>query len=328
MAGMFAVVAETKDGAARKIAFELLGEARRLAEATGGGAVGAIVLGPLAAGEADRLAQHGADRIYQVEGDALSAYAPEAWAEGVKLAVERAKPDTLLIGASALGKDLAPRVAARLRVGLASDCVGFDIEGGQLLARRPIFAAKATGRVAWNAARPRVAGVRPNTFTPPAPDVSRKAEVETIALGAVKTRARVVGQEKSEGGMLDVTEADIIVSGGRAMQGPENFEILRKLCKVLGASLGASRAAVDAGWIDHSHQVGQTGKVVNPTLYFAVGISGAIQHLVGMSSSRTIVAINKDKEAPIFKVATYGIVGDLFQVVPALTAELSKALKE
>src|SRR5204862_3247695 len=152
--------------------------------------------------------------------------------------------------------------------------------------------------------------------------------VETIALGDVKVRARVVGFEASEGEMADLTEATIIVSGGRAMQGPENFELLRKLGKVLGATLGASRAAVDAGWIDHSHQVGQTGKVVNPTVYFAIGISGAIQHMAGMSSSKTIVAINKDKDAPIFKIASYGIVGDLYQVVPAPTEEIEKALKE
>jgi electron transfer flavoprotein alpha subunit len=173
-----------------------------------------------------------------------------------------------------------------------------------------------------------MATVRPNTFTPMEPDQSRIAEVEKVPQPLVKPRARVVGFEKSEGEMLDLTEANIIVSGGRAMQGPENFEILRKLCKVLGATLGASRAAVDAGWIDHSHQVGQTGKVVNPTVYFAIGISGAIQHLAGMSSSRTIVAINKDKDAPIFKVASYGIVGDLYQVVPLLTEEFRKSLKE
>ncbi|MGH7682059.1 MAG: electron transfer flavoprotein subunit alpha/FixB family protein [Candidatus Eiseniibacteriota bacterium] len=290
--------------------------------------VGAIVLGALAAGEADRLAQPGADAVYQVEGAALSGYAPEAIAEGIRLAVEKAKPDVLLMGATAHGKDLAPRVAARLRAGLASDCVGFEWKDGALVARRPIFAGKAFARVAFSNARPQVASVRPNTFTPMAPDASRKAAVEAIALGDTKVRARVVGFEKSEGETLDLTEANIIVSGGRAMQGPENFELLRQLCKVLGATLGASRAAVDAGWIDHSYQVGQTGKVVNPSVYFAIGISGAIQHMAGMSSSKTVVAINKDKDAPIFKIASFGIVGDLYQVVPALTEEFAKVLKE
>jgi electron transfer flavoprotein alpha subunit len=173
-----------------------------------------------------------------------------------------------------------------------------------------------------------MATVRPNTFRPRDPDASRKAAAESVTPGQVKVRARVAGLEAGEAEVADLTEADIIVSGGRAMQGPENFEILRKLCKALGATLGASRAAVDAGWIDHSHQVGQTGKVVNPTLYFAIGISGAIQHLAGMSSSKTIVAINKDKEAPIFKIASYGIVGDLYQIVPALTEEVEKIRKE
>ena len=323
----FAVVAELKDGAARKITFEMLAEARRLAEASGSGTVALVALGPLASGEAERLASQGADTILHVEGP-LSGYASEAYAEGVTLAVERAKPDTLLIGATSQGKDLAPRVAGRLRVGLASDCTGFELKDGELVARRPIFAGKAFAKVAWSKARPRIATVRPNTFAPLPPDPARKAQVEKLTLAKVETRARVVGFEKSEGEMLDLTEANIIVSGGRAMQGPENFELLRKLCKVLGATLGASRAAVDAGWIDHSHQVGQTGKVVNPTVYFAIGISGAIQHLAGMSSSRTIVAINKDKDAPIFKVASYGIVGDLYQVVPLLTEEFQKALKE
>ena len=325
---MIAIVAETKDGSVRKISLEMLAEARRLAQAQGGQTVGAIVLGGLAEGEADRLARHGADTVYVAEGASLAVYAPEAWAEGVRLAVEKAKPDVLLVGATAHGKDLAPRVSARLRVGLASDCVGFEWKDGALIARRPIFAGKAFARVAWSAARPQVASVRPNTFTPAEPDASRKAAVERIAVGDVKTRARVVGFEKSEGEMVDLTEANIIVSGGRAMQGPENFELLRKLCKVLGATLGASRAAVDAGWIDHSHQVGQTGKVVNPSVYFAIGISGAIQHMAGMSSSKTIVAINKDKEAPIFKIASFGIVGDLYQVVPALTEEFAKVLQE
>ncbi len=328
MAAPFAVLAETKDGAVRKIALEMLAEARRLVQADGGGSVHAIVLGPLQAGEVERLAHHGADRVCHVEGEPLTTYATEAFAEGIRTAVGRVQPDTLFIGATSQGKDLAPRAAARLRVGLASDCVGFDLENGELIARRPIFAGKAFGRVLWNQARPRMATVRPNTFAPLTPDESRRTEVDHVVLGSVNVRARVTGFEKSEGEMLDLTEANIIVSGGRAMQGPENFEILRKLCKVLGATLGASRAAVDAGWIDHSHQVGQTGKVVNPTLYFAIGISGAIQHLAGMSSSRTIVAINKDRDAPIFKIATYGIIGDLYEIVPILTEELQKALKE
>ncbi|HXL14803.1 MAG TPA: electron transfer flavoprotein subunit alpha/FixB family protein [Methylomirabilota bacterium] len=324
----FAVLAELKDGVARKTTLEMLAEARRLADASGSGTVAIVALGPLGSDEAARLASHGADRIVHVEGESLAVYASEAYAAGVKAAVERLSPDTLFLGATSQGKDLAPRVSGRLRVGLASDCTGFELKDGDLVARRPIFAGKAFGKVAWSAARPRLATIRPNTFTPLEPDASRKASVEKVALPEVNARARVVGFEKSEGEMLDLTEANIIVSGGRAMQGPENFEILRKLCKVLGATLGASRAAVDAGWIDHSHQVGQTGKVVNPTVYFAVGISGAIQHLAGMSSSRTIVAINKDKDAPIFKVASYGIVGDLYQVVPLLTEEFRKALKE
>ncbi len=325
---MIAVVAETKDGTARKITLEMLAESRRLAAARGNAPVTVIALGPLADGEPDRMAHHGADRVIQVEGAALSSYAPEAWAEGVRLGVESARPDVLLIGATAHGKDLAPRVSARLRVGLASDCVGFEWNGGGLVARRPIYAGKAFARVSWSAARPQIASVRPNSFTPAAPDTSRKGTVEKVSLPEVRVRARVVGFEQSEGEMADLTEANIIVSGGRAMQGPENFEILRKLCKALGATLGASRAAVDAGWIDHSHQVGQTGKVVNPTVYFAVGISGAIQHMAGMSSSKTIIAINKDKEAPIFKIASYGIVGDLYQIVPALTEEVERVMKE
>jgi len=326
MAG-YAVVAELKEGSARKVTLEMLAEARRLA-GDSGGEVAVIALGALAPGEVERLASYGADTVVHVEGESLSQYATEAYAAGVKAAVDRAKPGTLFLGATAHGKDLAPRVSARLRVGHASDCTGFELKNGDLIARRPIFAGKAFAKVAWSAARPRMATVRPNTFTPMEPDQSRIAEVEKVPMPDLKPRARVVGFEKSEGEMLDLTEANIIVSGGRAMQGPENFEILRKLCSVLGATLGASRAAVDAGWIDHSHQVGQTGKVVNPTVYFAVGISGAIQHLAGMSSSRTIVAINKDKDAPIFKIASYGIVGDLYQVVPLLTEEFRKALKE
>jgi electron transfer flavoprotein alpha subunit len=198
---MIAVVAETKDGSARKITLEMLAEARRLAQAKGRDRVGVIVLGALAAGEADRLAQQGADAVYHVEGDALSVYAPEAYAEGVRLGVEKAKPDVLFIGATAHGKDLAPRVAARLRVGLASDCVGFEWKDG-LIARRPIFAGKAFARVGFSSARPQVASIRPNTFTPTAADASRKAAVETIPLAEVKVRARVTGFERAPASLL------------------------------------------------------------------------------------------------------------------------------
>jgi len=321
------VVAETKSGAVRKTTLEALAESRRLA-AEAGGTVGAALIGPAGASEAERLAQHGADLVLRVDDPALEGYAPESYAAAVAAAVRAASPEVLLFAATAQGRDLAPRAAARLHAGLASDCVGFSWADGALVARRPVFAGKALATVAFGKARPQIASVRPNTFTPLAPDAGRKAVVEQIPLGDVTVRARVVGFEASEGEVADLTEANIIVSGGRAMGGPENFELLRKLCKVLGATLGASRAAVDAGWIDHSHQVGQTGKVVNPTLYFAIGISGAIQHMAGMSSSRTIVAINKDKDAPIFKIASYGIVGDLYLVVPALTMELEKVLKE
>jgi electron transfer flavoprotein alpha subunit len=323
-----AIVAETKGGTVRKIALEMLAEARRLA-GEAGGTVGAIVIGPASAGEAERLAQHGADRVVHVTGSALESYAPEAYAEAVKAAVAALSPEVLFFGATAQGRDLSARAAARMDAGLASDCVGFEWKDGGLVARRPIFAGKAFARVAYGPARPQVASVRPNTYPAAAADAGRSAAVESLALGdGVKVRARVASFEATEGGVADLTEANIIVSGGRAMGGPDNFELLRKLCKVLGATLGASRAAVDAGWIDHSYQVGQTGKVVNPTLYLAVGISGAIQHLAGMSSARTIVAINKDKEAPIFKVATYGVVGDLYQIVPALTEEFAKLLRE
>jgi electron transfer flavoprotein alpha subunit len=328
-----AVVAETKRGpnleerTIRPITLEILSEARRLADAAGG-SVGAVVIGPAKAGEPERLAKHGADRVVHVEGAPLESYAPEAYAEAVKRAVEALSPEALFFGATGQGKDLAPRAAARLKAGLASDCVGFEWQNGGLVARRPVFAGKAFAKVGFGPARPQIATVRPNTYKPSAEDAGRNAPVEKIALGDVKVRAHVAAFEATEGGVADLTEASIIVSGGRAMQGPDNFELLRRLCKPLGATLGASRAAVDAGWIDHSHQVGQTGKVVNPSLYIAVGISGAIQHMAGMSSSKIIVAINKDKEAPIFKIASYGIVGDLYQIVPALTEEFEKLLKE
>jgi electron transfer flavoprotein alpha subunit len=225
-----------------------------------------------------------------------------------------------------MGRDLLPRVAARLGVGLAQDCIEMRIvEGQQLECVRPIYAGKAYARVRPTMV-PAMATLRPNVFSLGAADTARGAETETFTpeLSAEQIHASVKETKASSGQKVELTEANIIVSGGRGVKGPENFPMIEQLADALGGALGASRAAVDAGWIDHQHQVGQTGKTVSPTLYVACGISGAIQHLAGMSSSKYIVAINKDPEAPIFNVADYGIVGDIFAVVPALTEAVKK----
>jgi electron transfer flavoprotein alpha subunit len=212
-------------------------------------------------------------------------------------------------------------------VGLASDCTALEIADGRLLATRPIFAGKALAKVKLNS-DPQMATVRPNVLAEPEPDAGAAAAVESMAPRAEGVRAKVVGIAGAGEGEIDVAEAEIIVSGGRGVAGPEGFVPVRSLAKTLGAAVGASRAAVDAGWIEHSHQVGQTGKTVTPNLYIACGVSGAIQHLAGMKTSKVIVAVNKDPEAPIFKIANYGIVGDLFEVVPLLEKEFKTLLSE
>jgi electron transfer flavoprotein alpha subunit len=237
------------------------------------------------------------------------------------------QPALVLLGATTTGKDLAPRLAARLAVGLASDCTGFAVENGQLRITRPIYAGKAIATVE-ETQKPYMVTARPNVFAAPEPDTSLKATTETIPGDTGEIRAKVVEMIKEAGERVELTEADIVVSGGRGLKAPENFAMIEELAKVLGAAVGASRAAVDAGWKDHSYQVGQTGKVVTPTLYIACGISGAIQHLAGMKTSKYIVAVNKDPDAPIFKVADYGIVADVFRVVPVLTEEFKKMKAE
>jgi electron transfer flavoprotein alpha subunit len=223
-----------------------------------------------------------------------------------------------------MGKDVAPRLAARRKVGLLSDVMSLEVEGGRLVATRLVYSGKARATVTADpTASLQIATPRPNVF-PASKGAAGAGEVVALDF-AVTIRAKVVKMETAEAGEIDVAEADKIVSGGRGIKGPENWPVLRALCHEMGAALGASRAAVDAGWIGHEHQVGQTGKVVSPTLYVACGISGAIQHMAGMGSSKVIVAINKDADAPIFKVATYGIVGDMFQIVPALTEAVKKA---
>jgi electron transfer flavoprotein alpha subunit len=320
------VIAEQRGGALKAVAFEMLGAGAELA-AVLGGSVEAALLG-VAPGElSDALAQHGAAKVYVAEDASLATYSAEGYAHAMAAIIDQAGPAVVLIGATAMGKDLAPRLAARLGVGLASECVALEIDGGRLLATRPIFAGKALVKVKLNG-DPQMATVRPNVLAAPEPDAAATAVVESVAVTAGEIGAKVVEIAGAAEGDIDVAEADVIVSGGRGVAGPEGFAPIQDLAKTLGAAVGASRAAVDAGWIEHAHQVGQTGKTVTPNLYIACGISGAIQHLAGMKTSKAIVAVNKDPEAPIFKLANYGIVGDLFEVVPLLEKEFEALLSE
>jgi len=314
------VFAERRDGKVKRPSLEALGVARVAADLSGG-AVHALAFGPRASDAAAELGAHGADRLLAVEAPHTELYAAEEYAATLAEAARRIDPIAILLPATAMGRDLAARSAARLQTACASDLVEVRIESdGTLRGKRPVYSGKAFANVALRG-RPAVATLRPNVFPVPPPRDGVSAEVEHVepALGPDRLRVRVVRVEAAEQHDLDVAEATIVVSGGRGLKGPENFSLIRELAAALGGAVGASRAVVDAGWVPHSYQVGQTGKVVSPALYVACGISGAVQHLAGMSSSKLIVAINKDPEAPIFKIADYGIVGDLFDVVPALT---------
>ena len=316
---------EQRDGSIRRASLEALSEARRQG-ASAGLQVCAVLVGHGVAGKAAELGKHGAATVYVADEAPLAHYSSEGYAQAAKLAVERCQPDAVFIAGTAMGRDLSGRLAARLGVGCLADVTQIRVENGAFVAVRPVYSGKAMATVAGGSQKPVVVTLRPNVF--PAEAVGGEAAVETLPPIGTPIRAVVREVAAAGGGELDVAEADTIVAGGRGMKGPENFGLLHDLAQAIGGAVGASRAAVDAGWIEHSHQVGQTGKVVSPSLYVACGISGAIQHLAGMSSSKVIVAINKDAEAPIFKVADYGIVGDLFQVVPALTAEVKKLKAE
>jgi electron transfer flavoprotein alpha subunit len=324
MANVLAVV-EARDGALRRISEEVVTAAKGVADAVGG-EVHALLVGPAGADAgADALGRFGAAKVYVATGDGLDSYVPDVFAATVAGHAKQGGYFAVLFGASVQGRDLGPRVAAKLDVPLAGDATGLDVEDGELVITRPVYAGRAFAKVSIEA-EPRLVSIRPNTFRPK--EAAAAGAVETMAAvgDAADSRVKVREVKAASGDRLDVGEAPMVVAGGRGMKTPENWNLLEELCTALGpaAALGASRAVVDAGWRPHSEQVGQTGKTVSPQLYFAVGISGAMQHLAGMRSARTIVAINKDPDAPIFKVADYGIVGDMNEVLPKLTEEIRK----
>jgi len=320
---------EQRNGQIRKVSLELLSEGRKLADQTGEPLVG-VVLGENVAGLAEQIAGYGADKVIIAEDAKLTDYTTGAYTSVLNQLIRKEEPQAVLLGNTAIGKDLAPRLAQRIGVGLASDCTGIEVDPEKFFTfKRPIYAGKAFAFVGTES-RPVLATIRPNTFPVAQPDASRQAEVVKAEVGIDPADLRAIVKEVAIAASKrpELTEANIIVSGGRGMKGPENYVILEELADVIGAAVGASRAAVDAGWREHKYQVGQTGKTVSPTLYIACGISGAIQHLAGMGSSKVIVAINKDPEANIFNVADYGIVGDLFEVVPLLTQEFKKLIQD
>ena len=315
-------VLEQRDGSLRKVSLEVLTGARRLADALGG-KVEALVLAAGAVQGTDQAGAYGADSITTATNAGFARYAPEGYGRAIADHVKAGGYGAVVFAATATGKDLAPRVAARLGAAFASEVTELSVEGGAVVASRPVLAGKALLKVKAGGS-PVVVSLRPNVFTPA--QNLKAATAQAVAVPGDAGRVLVKEIKAAPAGSLDVAEAPIVVSGGRGLKEPANFALIEKLVQAFGgrAALGASRAVVDAGWRPHGDQVGQTGKTVSPSLYIAVGISGAIQHLAGMRTAKCIVAINKDKDAPIFKVADYGIVGDLFEIVPKLTEEIGK----
>lgn len=322
------IIAEQREGKLKKVSFELLTIGRKLASKTGE-PLAAILLGHGVEKLAGELEAFGPEKIFICDDETLKDYSNEGYTKVIADLVKAHQPSILLGGATAQGKDLLPRVATRLQTGLASDCVGLEMsQEGLLTAKRPMYAGKVLVDTVTPKAKPQMAALRPNVVEIENPDEPQKAEIEKVKVEVKPDDLRAVIKEvlKTAGEKVDLTEASVIVSGGRGMKSGENFKILEELASALGeeVAVGASRSAVDSGFAPHDIQVGQTGKVVNPSLYVACGISGAIQHLAGMRTSKCIVAINKDPEAPIFQVADFGIVADLFVAVPLLTEEIKK----
>jgi len=316
--------AEQRDGKLKKAVCEVVSAARMIADQTQGEVI-AVVIGDAVEGIAEGLSKYGAHRILTVSDPKLKFYSPTAYAKILAEIATQEQASVVMMSATAMGKDCAPRVAVKLKAGYAADCTALHIENGELIATRPVYAGKALIDVKFNS-QVKVLTLRPNVFPVKTYD-GQQATMKAVSIPLTDSDFSACTVDVLQGsGKLDVAEADIIVTGGRGLKAPENFAMIEELANVLGAAVGASRAVVDAGWRPHEEQVGQTGKTVAPSLYIAVGVSGAIQHVAGMSSSKYIVAINKDKDAPIFQIADYGIVGDAFEIVPALTQELKKQL--
>lgn len=321
---------EQLNGQASSISWEMMGEGRKLADRRGS-MLTACVLGHEVESLAREAIAYGADRVFLVDDPTLKVYRTDPYARALVELVKKYKPEIFLLGASTRGRDLAGAVATYLYTGLTADCTGLEIEEGSnlLLQIRPAFGGNIMATIKCPNHRPQMATVRHHVFEMPAPDHTRAGQIirekPVLLEEQIATKVLDLIVEKNE---VNLADARIIVSGGRGLKGPEGFTLLHELAEVLGGAVGASRAAVDAGWISYAHQVGQTGRTVRPDLYIACGISGAIQHQAGMRTSKVIVAINKDPEAPIFQIADYGIVGDLFTVVPALTRALKRRLNK
>lgn len=314
------VYIETEEGSPKSVGFELLNPGRRMADALGVKLV-AVVLGEDVEDVARQAVVYGADQVLLVQGPEYRVYQSDVQTRTMVELIGRYQPDIVLYGATNNGRDVGPRVACALKTGLTADCTGLDIDQQGLLAStRPAFGGNLMATISCPNTKPQMSTVRPGVFKRPALDEGRTGEIVpvSVALPADTVRVTLLERVREVAQRVNLEEAEVIVSGGRGLKAPEHFALIRDLAAVMGGEVGASRAAVDAGWIPHAHQVGQTGKTVAPKVYVAVGISGAIQHLAGMSGAETVIAINRDPDAPIFSVADYGIVGDLFEVVPAL----------
>ncbi|MEJ2614431.1 MAG: electron transfer flavoprotein subunit alpha/FixB family protein [Ignavibacteriaceae bacterium] len=311
---------EQREGKLKRAAFEVVSIASRIAKDLDLEPE-ALIIGNNVENVND-ITQYGISKIIHFRNDNLTNYSSTAYTEIISNYAKEISADYLIFSNTALGKDLAPHIAVQIDAGILVDCTKLDVSDSEVIATRPIYAGKALLNIKLNSEK-KIYTIRPNVFKPVPSENNVTAEIEEKEISTVNTKTSVVEIKKSEG-KLDVAEADIIVSGGRGLKGPENFHLVEELAESFGAAVGASRAVVDAGWRPHREQVGQTGKTVSPTLYVACGISGAIQHLAGMSSSKYIIAINKDKDAPIFSVADFGIAGDAFEILPALTEEIKK----